>query len=408
MNQPPSSRPPLPAFLEHYRSLFSDKVFRLIEKDAPSVRALFRDLAARSRPSIRSLLPHVAAVQARLKGDPGLERWFEVMLDEKDLNAFGSSLGKPLPPFFDRFMNLLYLGRILSPGIETQMERALPPRVLEDRTEPWASLVVLAWNGWEETRECLASLLHFDPGISHEILVVDNASTDETREEMPRMAAVVPHLRHVRSETNLGFSGGNNLGAREARGKYLLFLNNDIVIQDPRWLRRLVETMESDPRVGSTGQFGVADCEGEAEDCAFFQVVFFPGLMVPVAWISGYCLMVRRDAFDAVGGWRGDLYGMAGHEDIHMGYALRAKGWTSVVPPRWIPLFHKIRRTRKRPDAAAVVAAESLSSAVKEERFRACFGSRRRRANYALDDAVASDIDARALENPHAGIDPPG
>ena len=75
-----------------------------------------------------------------------------------------------------------------------------------------------------------------------EIILVDNGSTDDS---VAFVREVYPHVRVIEAGRNLGFAGGNNLGAREATGDYLALINND-ARTDPRWLRALVEALEAD------------------------------------------------------------------------------------------------------------------------------------------------------------------
>lgn len=382
---------------------FSEDHFRAAEKHAAAVRAFFRELAASVRPRLEDLRANLPRLGARLESDEALKVWVNATASEKTMNFYGPGLGAEPPPAIERFLHILLLGRVLSPSIETLAARAVEPPPPPPADTPHVSIIILAWNGWEDTRECLGSIFSMTRHPSFEVIVVDNASTDVTKDALPLLAEKFPGLRVIRSETNLGFSGGNNLGAEHARGKHLLFLNNDIVVLERSWLRRMVETLESDEKTGAVGQMGVVDMAGEIPEPAFFQLVFFPGIATPVAWISGYCLLMRREAFAAAERWRGDLYGLGGFEDIHMGYALRRAGWTSVIGPRWVPIFHKVKRTRMRDDAQEYLAAHDLEGAVKVRTFREQFGARRRCENYALGDAPAGGVEgAQAGSKPES------
>src|SRR3954447_1414999 len=94
---------------------------------------------------------------------------------------------------------------------------------------PHVAIVILAWNGREDTLRCLESVDALDwDDLS--TIVVDNGSSDGVVEAVRER---FPHVRVIRSERNLGFAGGNNLGLRaahEAGADYLMILNNDTVI----------------------------------------------------------------------------------------------------------------------------------------------------------------------------------
>src|SRR5207253_5099481 len=96
---------------------------------------------------------------------------------------------------------------------------------------------------------CLRSLLREVDLKETEVIVVNNGSTDETKQVLSHFDG---YIRLVNLDANIGCVGDNNEGARHARGKYLVFLNNDTVAL-PGWLEPLVETAEGDPGVGAVG-----------------------------------------------------------------------------------------------------------------------------------------------------------
>ena len=115
-------------------------------------------------------------------------------------------------------------------------------------TTPKVSIVILNWNGYDVTRECLISLSKIDYP-SYEILLVDNGSVDGSPD---RLAAEFPGVRLIRNPKNLGFTGGNNVGIRRALEEsvdYVLLLNNDTVVA-PDFLSELIRAGESDKRIG--------------------------------------------------------------------------------------------------------------------------------------------------------------
>ena len=111
------------------------------------------------------------------------------------------------------------------------------------------AVVVLSWNGREDTLECLASLAKVDaPGLI--TIVVDNGSNDGTSEAVLES---FPAVELVRTEKNLGFAEGNNVGIRRALAlgaAYVLVLNNDVEV-DPGFIRSLVEEAGRRPDAGA-------------------------------------------------------------------------------------------------------------------------------------------------------------
>lgn len=111
---------------------------------------------------------------------------------------------------------------------------------------PRVSIITINYNQTEVTSELLASLR----GVTYpdiEIIVVDNNSDENPN---PILTSRFPEIKFIRSNKNLGFAGGNNLGLTQATGEYILFLNNDTEV-DPDFLQPLVSVFESNPKAGA-------------------------------------------------------------------------------------------------------------------------------------------------------------
>jgi GT2 family glycosyltransferase len=111
------------------------------------------------------------------------------------------------------------------------------------------SVCIANWNCRDLLRGCLESLQDWPQGVRLEVIVVDNASADDAA---GMVADEFPEVVLVRNDTNHGFARANNQAADKARGRYLLFLNNDTVVP-PGTLRRLVEFADRHPEVGMLG-----------------------------------------------------------------------------------------------------------------------------------------------------------
>ena len=111
------------------------------------------------------------------------------------------------------------------------------------------SVIIPVFNKVEFTFQCLRSLLREVNFNDTEVIIVDNASTDRTRELLNHFRG---HVRVIENAENRGFVDACNQGAESARGRYLVFLNNDTVVL-PGWLEALVETIERDERAGAVG-----------------------------------------------------------------------------------------------------------------------------------------------------------
>jgi len=111
------------------------------------------------------------------------------------------------------------------------------------------SIVIVAWNAKHYLELCLESLLRAPSRRSMETIVVDNASSDSTSE---MIATRFPWVRLIKSQENLGFSRGNNVGIRQAQGRYIALVNPDVIVL-PGCLDALADFLDQNPEVGNVG-----------------------------------------------------------------------------------------------------------------------------------------------------------
>ena len=108
------------------------------------------------------------------------------------------------------------------------------------------SIITINYNGLRDTCELIESLPLGSPSM--EVIVVDNASKED---EASIIEKRYPNIKVIRSNKNLGFAGGNNLGIKAARGKYLFFINNDTILShQPSAIDSLISRLESDEKIG--------------------------------------------------------------------------------------------------------------------------------------------------------------
>jgi N-acetylglucosaminyl-diphospho-decaprenol L-rhamnosyltransferase len=204
--------------------------------------------------------------------------------------------------------------------------------------------VVVNYNAGAALSECVASLEREGAGP---IVVVDNGSTDDSLE---RLAASNPGVQVLLTGRNLGFGGGVNYGARRTTGELLLVCNPDLVLRRGA-LGAMVARLAQDPSLGLVGPALVTPAgELQPSGRAFptlrrstIQAVL--GALFPdnaysrryrdenrsragtgiVDWVTGACLLVRRQAFDTVGGFD-DRYFMY-VEEVDLCWRLARAGW---------------------------------------------------------------------------------
>jgi len=132
------------------------------------------------------------------------------------------------------------------------------------------SIVIVTWNTRDLVLDCIRSIRENTSDIPYEVIVVDNSSADGTSDAVRQR---FPEVNTIDSGANLGFAGGNNLGARHAKGEYLLLLNPDTVV--PRGaIRGMVDFLASHPEVSIVGPF-LQGADGERQISSFG---LFPGV----------------------------------------------------------------------------------------------------------------------------------
>lgn len=119
-----------------------------------------------------------------------------------------------------------------------------------DASAPKVSVVILTHNNWVFTRACLHSVLKLSDYPNLEVIVVDNASTDETRAQLARLRD--PRLKIILNDRNSGFAAGNNIGLRASTGDFVVILNNDTYVTRG-WVRDLIRPLAIDAGIGLAG-----------------------------------------------------------------------------------------------------------------------------------------------------------
>ncbi len=114
---------------------------------------------------------------------------------------------------------------------------------------PLISIIVVSYNTCALLECCLQAIYSSLSGLEGEVLVIDNASTDESTH---MVAAKFPNIILIKSVINLGFAAANNVGFRQARGKYCVLVNSDAFLE-PLTLIEVVKRMEANPQIGLGG-----------------------------------------------------------------------------------------------------------------------------------------------------------
>lgn len=206
------------------------------------------------------------------------------------------------------------------------------------------SLVILSYNKRDLTAACLKSIFKYLPEKDMEVIVVDNASSDDSVSFIKKH---FPKVRLVENSKNSGFAGGCNLGAKQAKGEYILFLNNDAEITD-NVFTPLIKVFNEQKNVGIVGGL-LSNHDGTLQRSygAFYTVLnviylLFAGesgelkryksdKVIATDWVSGGFMLVRRDIFESVGGFN-EAYFMY-IEDMDLCYRVSKRGYKVYNTP---------------------------------------------------------------------------
>jgi GT2 family glycosyltransferase len=219
--------------------------------------------------------------------------------------------------------------------------------------KPKICVVLLNWNGRDDTLACLDSLEHSDyPNL--QIVVVDQGSQDRLVEVLRKHGS---HVKLIVNEENLGFAGGSNQGIRyglENGADYIFLLNNDTVV-DRQCISELVCTAENHPVAGALGpkiyQYDESDRIWSAGGIVDFrenigQMRGYGRIdrgqfaqLAEVDFISGCAVMIPRRVVEIVG-LLGEEFYPAYYEDTDWGMRIRAAGYVNLVVPS-AKIWHK-------------------------------------------------------------------
>lgn len=242
---------------------------------------------------------------------------------------------------------------------------------------PELTIVIVSYNTRDHLAACLRSLHEPPPAVGHDIVVVDNASSDGSEEA----ARAWPEVRVIQSGANLGFAKANNLGIRASAGEFVLLLNSDAVVP-PGAVDALVADLRAHPDAAIVGP-RIVDGHGVPE-ISFGRMIGplvelrrkhlmhayaqrRPGAVRRVSrmlareghhdWVSGACLLARRSAAEEVGLFD-ERYFMY-NEDVDFCAAIRARGHKVRFTPSVEIVHHRGRSVATNRPAVSAAYRQS-------------------------------------------------
>ncbi len=207
--------------------------------------------------------------------------------------------------------------------------------------QPLVSIIIPVYNQFAYTYRCLESILKNSSDIKYEVIIGNDCSTDQTKE----LDKVVHGINIINNKENLRFLRNCNNASKQAKGKYILFLNNDTQVQE-NWLSSLLNIIENDVTVGMVGSKliypdgylqeagGIVWNDGSAwnfgqkklPDAAEYNYV------KDVDYISGAAIMIRKSLWEEIGGFD-DRFAPAYYEDTDLAFEVRKHGYRVVYQP---------------------------------------------------------------------------
>jgi GT2 family glycosyltransferase/Tfp pilus assembly protein PilF len=222
-------------------------------------------------------------------------------------------------------------------------EYALPAPVTSntaERTTGLVSIVILSFNQLEYTKLCLASLEQHTPD-AHEILFVDNGSTDGTVGWLREQVRRDPRYRLIENARNEGFAHGCNQGMAVARGEFVLLLNNDVVVGE-HWLEGLLECLKRTPDGGLVGPVtNQISGRQRIEHAGYGSIEAFHAFAarwrerhrhqrIYASRVVGFCMLFHASLMDRIGGLD-ERFGTGNYEDDDLCLRAELAGFKNLI-----------------------------------------------------------------------------
>ncbi|MCK5686409.1 glycosyltransferase family 2 protein [bacterium] len=207
--------------------------------------------------------------------------------------------------------------------------------------KPLISIIVLTYNGLAYTRLFLKSFMAKTTYSSHELIIVDNGSNDGTVDylNMLKMTRVIPGLKVILNDKNLGYAAGNNVGIKQARDEYILIVNNDVILV-PGWIEGLYEgflkagddcgiigpvtnRVKGMQRIQDPPYKGLDEMEKYALS---LKDKIGSGSLKEVERVIGFCMLVKKEVFDSIGLFDPE-FKEGNFEDDDLCFRVRKKGY---------------------------------------------------------------------------------
>ena len=247
---------------------------------------------------------------------------------------------------------------------------------------PFASIIILNYNGKKFLDECLISIFN-TKYENFEVILIDNGSSDGSVEYVKEKFGEKEKLKILALNRNMGFAKGNNEGFKIAKGEYIIFLNNDVRVEE-NWLKELIKVMERKPDIGAAQPKILLD-DGIHIDAAgcfidYMGRVYQRGVFEKdkgqynsideVFYAKGAAIIVRRKALEEVGIFDPDYF--LYYEETDLCWRIWLKGYKVAYIPNSI-IYHKGGATvgkKRSPEAIFHARKNHIATLIKNYELR--------------------------------------
>ncbi|RAP47569.1 MAG: hypothetical protein BZ135_02025 [Methanosphaera sp. rholeuAM6] len=203
--------------------------------------------------------------------------------------------------------------------------------------EKTVSIIIPIYNAYEQTKDCITSVLR-NTGIDYELILIDDCSSDERINDLLTSLEVIPNVKVIRNKTNQGFVKNVNLGMSLSQNDVVL-LNSDTVVT-PHWLSHMVYCAYSVNRIGTVTPFSnssdisISELESERDfykinrnGYIIDQLAYNQNIEAPTG--NGFCLFVKRELIEEIGLFD-ERFGMGYGEETDFTYRAFKEGWLNI------------------------------------------------------------------------------
>lgn len=220
--------------------------------------------------------------------------------------------------------------------------------------KPELSIVIVSFNTKDITIQCLDSIYKSlnDSNLPFEVVIVENASSDGSLQALQEYAQKHNNINVIESKENIGFGKGNNLGVNHAKGTYILLLNTDIIVVDDAIAKLYKFYKQHEAKVHFIGaKLLNKDMTPQDSAAAFYTPAVAaaalllkgdywpwritrnsPNSTKRVDWVSGACILTKKEYYEAVGGFDKNIFMYM--EEVDLLYRASKKGLTTWFYPK--------------------------------------------------------------------------